>query len=71
MEYLESLRCNGWLTDPGDRVRVVAIHAALCPARLGYRCVCEPQLALAPNPTPREARELDIDQPTLEIASIG
>jgi hypothetical protein len=69
MDYLDTLRCNGWLVDPGDRVRVVAIHAARCPARLGQRCRCEPRLALASNPFPREARERDVDLPTLEVAA--
>jgi hypothetical protein len=27
MDYFETLRSNGWLADPGERVRVVAIHA--------------------------------------------
>ena len=69
MDYLETLRRNGWLTDPGERVRVVAIHAAGCPARLGQRCACEPRLTLASNPFPRESRKRDVDLPTLEVAA--
>jgi hypothetical protein len=47
MDYFETLRRDGWLADPSDRVRVLAIHGESCPARRGCRCRCEPRLVLS------------------------
>jgi hypothetical protein len=69
MKYLETLRRNGWLADPGERVRVVAIHERGCLANWERPCSCDPQLRLVVDPMPREARLVENDLPTLDIAS--
>jgi hypothetical protein len=69
MDYLETLRSNGWLADPGERVRVVAIHATSCRANWGRACSCEPRLMLATDPLSREVGLIDNDLPTLDLAS--
>jgi hypothetical protein len=69
MDYFETLRCNGWLADPGERVRVVAIHARGCLANWGRSCSCDPRLVLAVDPLPREVKLIDNDLPTLDLAS--
>ena len=69
MEYFDTLRSNGWLADPGERVRVVAIHARSCLANWGRPCSCDPRLVLAADPLPRSAREADCDLPLLDAAS--
>jgi hypothetical protein len=69
MGYFETLRRNGWLADPGERVRVVAVHEKGCLADWGRPCSCEPQLVLAADPLPREVRLIDKDLPTLDLAS--
>ena len=69
MNYLETLRCNGWLADPTDRVRVVAIHAEGCPANDGWSCRCNPRLVLAADLVQRFAKDDDRDLPLLEAAS--
>ncbi|MCG6948744.1 MAG: hypothetical protein LJE93_07525 [Acidobacteria bacterium] len=69
MDYLEILRRRGWLSDPGERVRVVAVHARDCPARNGGLCRCEPRLVLAASLLPRRAEDDDRDLPMLHVAS--
>jgi hypothetical protein len=69
MDYFETLRSNGWLADPGERVRVVAIHAEGCLTRWSRPCSCDPRLVLAADPLPRSAKELDDDLPLLDAAS--
>ena len=69
MAYFDTLRRNGWLTDPGERVRVVAIHAKGCPANAGRLCACDPRLVLAANPFPPRAEEADSDLVLLDAAS--
>ena len=69
MDYLETLRRNGWLADPGERVRVVSVHADRCPVVEGKPCACEPRLVLAADPFAREARLVDNDLPTLDLAA--
>jgi hypothetical protein len=69
MDYFDTLRRNGWLADPGERVRVVAIHERGCLANWGRSCSCDPRLRLVADPLAREARLIDNDLPTLELAS--
>ena len=69
MGYFETLRRNGWLADPGDRIRVVAIHAKGCPAKVGRPCACDPRLVLAVDPLPRRAKVRDNVLPMLDAAS--
>jgi hypothetical protein len=69
MDYFDTLRGNGWLADPGERVRVVAIHADGCLTIWGRPCSCDPRLVLAADPLPREIRLIDNDLPTLDLAS--
>jgi hypothetical protein len=69
MDYFDTLRRNGWLVDPGERVRVVAVHAAGCLATWDRSCSCEPRLRLVGDPLTREARLIDNDLPTLDVAS--
>jgi hypothetical protein len=69
MDYFDTLRRNGWLADPGERVRVVAIHTRGCLANWGWSCSCDPRLVLAVDPLPRKARETDNDLPMLDAAS--
>lgn len=55
MEYLDVLRCGGWVPDPADRVRAVVEHENECPARSVGRCRCVPRIVLcAEPPRPRE-----------------
>ena len=68
MDYLDTLRRNGWLADPGERVRVVAIHGKGCLADWSRPCSCEPRLMLAADPLPREVGLIDNDLPTLDLA---
>ena len=69
MDYFYTLRSNGWLADPGERVRVVAIHAENCLTDWGRPCSCDPRLALATDPLPRQANEEDYALPLLDVAS--
>ena len=69
MNYLETLRCNGWLADPTDRVRVVAIHAKGCPADDGWSCRCNPRLVLAADLVQRFAKDDDRDLPLFDAVS--
>ena len=69
MNYLETLRCNGWLADPSDRVRVVAIHAEGCPADDGWSCRCNPRLVLAADYLPCRAKDEDHDLPMLDAVA--
>jgi len=69
MDYFDTLRSNGWLADPGERVRVVAIHADGCLSNWGRPCSCDPRLALAADPRPSEAKEFDSDLSMLDLAS--
>ena len=69
MDYFETLRSNGWLADPGERVRVVAIHAAGCPANWERLCACDPRLVLVVDPLPRQATDVDFDHSLLDAAS--
>jgi len=69
MGYFDTLRSNGWLADPGERVRVVAIHAESCLTNWGRPCSCDPRLVMAADPLPREARLIDNDLPALDLAS--
>jgi len=69
MDYFDTLRSNGWLADPGERVRVVAIHGDGCLTNWGRPCSCDPRLVLAADFHPREAKEVINDLPTLDLAS--
>jgi hypothetical protein len=70
MDYLDTLRRNGWLADPADQVRVVAIHTEGCPAnRRGRPCWCEPRLVLVADLPRRETGQVDGDLPMLDAAS--
>ena len=69
MDYFETLRSNGWLADPGERVRVVAIHAEGCLTDWGRPCSCVPRLVLAADPLTRHVRGEDHDLPMLDLAS--
>ena len=69
MDYFDTLRGNGWLADPGERVRVVAIHVGSCLSNWGRPCSCEPRLMLVADPLPRDFRLIDNDLPVLDIAS--
>ncbi len=70
MDYLDTLRRNGWLADPADQVRVVAIHTEGCPAnRRGRPCWCEPRLVLVADSLPRFAKDDDRDLPILDAVS--
>jgi hypothetical protein len=69
MDYFETLRRNGWLADPGERVRVVAIHAPGCLATWGRSCSCDPKLVLAVDPLPCRPRDDDKNLPMLDLAS--
>ena len=69
MDYFDILRRNGWLADPGERVRVVAVHQEGCLADRDRPCSCEPKLLLAADGSPRETRLADKDLPTLDLAS--
>ena len=62
MDYFDTLRSNGWLADPGERVRVVAIHGDGCLTNWGRPCSCDPRLV-------RKAKEKDNDLPLLDAAS--
>jgi len=46
MEYLDVLRCGGWLPDPADRVRAAVEHGDGCPAPSGGHCRCVPRIVL-------------------------
>jgi hypothetical protein len=69
MDYLDTLRRNGWLADPSDRVRVMAVHTEGCPARRRGPCWCEPRLALVPDLPRREAGDRASDFSVLDAAS--
>ena len=69
MDYFDTLRSNGWLADPGERVRVVAIHVESCLTDWGRSCSCDPRLVLAADPLSKEVRLIDNDLPTLNRAS--
>ena len=69
MDYFDTLRRSGWLADPGERVRVVAIHREHCPTHSGGSCACDPRLVLAPDPLPRETKADVSEFPLLDAAS--
>ncbi len=69
MDYFETLRSNGWLADPGERVRVVAIHAEGCLTRWSRPCSCDPRLVLAADPFSKNVWLIHNDLPTLNRAS--
>jgi hypothetical protein len=69
MDYFDTLRRNSWLADPGERVRVVAIHADGCLSNWGSPCSCDPRLMLVADSLPRNIRLIDNDLPVLDIAS--
>lgn len=69
MDYFDTLRSNGWLADPGERVRVVAIHRDGCLSNWGRQWSCEPRLLLAADPFSNEVQLIDNDLPTLDRAS--
>jgi len=69
MDYFDTLRSNGWLADPGERVRVVAIHGDRCLINWGRPCSCDPRLVLSADTLPRKAKEKDNDLPLLDAAS--
>ncbi len=69
MDYFDILRSNGWLADPGERVRVEAIHAEVCLTNWGRPCSCDPRLMLVADPLPRNIRLIDNDLPVLDLAS--
>ena len=68
MDYLDTLRRNGWLADPTDKVRVVVIHRDSCPVNRTGRCVCQPRLVLA-HPSIDEDQDLEPDVPVYDLAS--
>ena len=62
------LRSNGWIDDPSDAVRVVAVHEEDCATRQGEACSCTPRLSLVSEG--REAdRWDDRDLPWRDLAS--
>jgi hypothetical protein len=67
MEYLNVLRCGGWVPDPADRVRAVVVHRPGCPARTGGSCRCVPRVVLIN--APRRTGELDLVRDT--VASVA
>lgn len=69
MDYLDTLLRNGWLADPSDRIRVVAIHAEGCPTHRRGPCWCEPRLVLVADYLPCRARDENRDRPMLDAAS--
>lgn len=69
MVYFDTLRRNGWLADPGERVRVVAIHAKGCAVNAGWLCTCDPRLVLAVDPLPRRAKDRRHFLPRMDAAS--
>jgi hypothetical protein len=69
MEYLDTLRRDGWIADPTDRVRVQAVHDDFCPATTGRTCWCNPRLVMAEEFPQLQASELDRDLPLLDAAS--
>ena len=69
MDYFETLRRNGWLADPSDRVQVLAIHGERCPARRGRTCRCEPRLVLSSHQRPDSPDRPIAGRQRLEAAS--
>jgi len=69
MDYFETLRRDGWLADPSDRVRVVAIHDEECPARRGRTCRCAPRLVLSSHRRPEGTDRSPVGLLPLEAAS--
>ena len=69
MDYFNTLRSNGWLADPGERVRVVAIHADGCLSNWGRPCSCDPRPLLVADPLPRDSEGHDHNRPLLDVAS--
>ena len=69
MDYFDTLRRDGWLADPGERVRVVAVHRDACLTRRGRPCSCRPRLGLAAEAVSLEAGDFDDDLPTFDLAS--
>ena len=69
MDYFETLRNDGWLADPGDRVQVVAIHGEECPASRGRSCRCEPRLVLSSDRRPDTRNRAAIETEHFEAAS--
>jgi hypothetical protein len=69
MDYLDVLRQDGWIADPTDKVRVIAIHEASCPAARGRSCWCRPRLELAVDMANGRDGDLDRDPLPLDVAS--
>ncbi len=46
MRRADPLDRPGWMPDPADRVTVVPVHDASCPAGDGASCRCRPRLEL-------------------------
>lgn len=69
MDYFDTLRSNSWLADPGERVRVVAIHADGCLSNWERNCSCDPRLMLVADPLAHHAKEDDYDLPQIGLAA--
>ena len=69
MDYFETLRRNGWLSDPSDRVRVVAIHEKNCAARFGRPCRCTPRLVLCQDRPPNKGQRSTVEPFSLDAAA--
>jgi hypothetical protein len=69
MDYFDTLLRSGWLADPGERVRVVAIHHTGCLSAWGWSCSCDPRLELVVDPPPRDTGDDESDLPTFDLAS--
>jgi len=69
MDYFDTLRRNGWLTDPSDRVRVVAIHEGHCPTRFGRPCRCTPRLVLCQDRPPNKGQRAAFEPMRMDVAS--
>ncbi len=69
MDYLDTLRRDGWLADPSDRVKVVAIHKEHCPARFGRPCRCVPRLDLCQDLQPNNSQRAAFEPMRMDVAS--
>jgi hypothetical protein len=69
MDYFDTLRSNGWLADPGERVRVLAIHADGCLTNWGRPCSCDPRLLLVADPLAHPAKSVGQDFAQFGLAS--
>jgi len=70
MDYFDTLRRNGWLSDPSDRVKVVAIHQEHRPTRFGRPCRCTPRLVLCQD-RPSNNRQRQAVEPLRMDAASG